>query len=352
MRTTITSLVCAAILLGCTTLLSPRAFSQSPIEVTTQIAPVNQLSISDIDFRNATTPKWLFTVTIRTLGVDTVSMALRAVVHLASGDTYEPALAFETEPFVVNGIRAVSNLDLDRSVQIKPGSYVFSRPARTRLEATALSSGQLPAGTYNFSVTVTSVHGTTVSTQFPPIIITNPSAIELLSPLDGDMNAPQFPVFQWMNDGPASRLSVFERLPGQSTLEEAASGVPHYTTTTTTTSLQYPSSGARVLEAGKTYVWFVEGLTSVTGGVSVSRKSTLRSFTVSTAGTQSFNSLLDDLARALPQYQTTFEDLKAQGFSSSGTIRLNGSTVSITDLQRLLNRLRQNPDAVSTVEIE
>jgi hypothetical protein len=351
MRTTIRSLVCVAILLSCQAIFTSNSLSQAPT-VTTQIAPVTELSLSDIDFRNATTPKWLFTVTIQTTGTDTFTMKFVANVSLASGENYSPALTFETEPFVVNGIRAISNLDLDRSVRIKHGTYEFNRPARTRLEAISLSSGQLPAGSYNFSVDVTPAHGSTISVSFPPIIVTNPSALELLSPMDGDANAPQFPIFQWLNDGPSSRLSIFEKLPGQSTLEEAASGVPQFTTVTTTTSLQYPSSGARVLEAGKTYVWYVEGLSSVTGGGTSGRRSSLRSFVVSSNGTQSFNSLLDDLARALPQYQTTFEDLKAQGFSASGTIRLNGSSVSVADLQRLLNRLRQNPDAVSSVDIE
>jgi hypothetical protein len=119
-----------------------------------------------------------------------------------------------------------------------------------------------------------------------------------------------------------------------------------------TNSLLYPSAGARILEGGKTYVWFVEGLSGAAGGTSVTRKSALRSFTVSSNGSQSLSGLLDELARALPQYQTLFNDLKSQGFTSANSILLNGKAMSVSDLQRLLMKLRQDPGVVTSAGAE
>jgi hypothetical protein len=222
------------------------------------------------------------------------------------------------------------------------------------LEEVALPTGQVPAGTYTFNVRVTSADGTVSTTGYPPIIIviSNPTTVELISPVDGDQFASQFPLFQWLYDGPSSRVSVYEKLPGQASLEEAASGIPHYATASTSNSLQYPSSGARILEPGKTYVWFVEGLSGVAGGTTAALKSSLRSFTVTSNGAQSMSSILDELARALPQYQSLFDEIKGQGFTTAATLRLNGSTIPLSDLQKLLNKLRLNPDAVTSVELE
>lgn len=334
-----------------------QAISQSPsIQVSHIIAPVNQLSVGDIDFRNATTPKWLFTVNISITGVPSslwVRMHVDAGFSLPGGEGYPNTVSFTTDSFLVNGTRAVSNLDLDRTIRLT--EYAVNSTARRRLEESALPSGQIPAGTYTFNITITPLDPDIPPVYAPPmvIVLSNPTAVELISPMDGDQFVNQFPLFQWQYDGPSSRISVFEKLPGQASLEEAASGVPQYTATTTAQSLQYPSSGTRVLEPGKTYVWFVEGLAGASGGTTVSRKSALRSFTVgSGGGAQSLSSLLDELARALPQYQALFDDLKAQGFTSAGTIRLNGATISVAELRRVLNNLRLHPDAVSSVESE
>lgn len=314
------------------------------------VAPVNQLSVNDIDFRHATTPKWLFTINIQIAGGNSLDVVMDVEAgFMLPGENYPRALVFTTDTFVVNGTRAVSNLDLDRTIRLT--SYTFSPEAKRRLEETALPSGQVPAGTYTFDVTVTAQGTAPRSTSFE-FTLSNPSTVELMSPIDGDQFATQFPLFQWQYDGPSSRISIFEKLPGQSSLEEAASGVPHYSTVTLTNSLQYPSSGARILEPGKTYVWFVEGLAGATGGTTVARKSALRSFTVVAGNMQTLSSILDELARALPQYQGLFDELKAQGFTSAGSMRLNDSAISTSDLLKIINKLRQDPGAVTSVESE
>lgn len=330
------------------------ATSQSPtITVTNVVAPVNQLTISDIDFRHSTTPKWLFTVNIQVGGVSSlaVTMDVNAGFSLPNRGDYPLALTFTTDSFRVQGTRSITNLELDRTIRLT--SYNLDNAAKRTLEETALPTGQIPAGTYTFHVVVTAVDGSAPpgGTTFT-IVLINPTTVELNSPIDGDMETPMFPLFQWQYDGPSSRISIYEMLPGQATLEEAASGVPHYSTVVTTNSLLYPSSRSRILEPGKTYVWFVEGQIGAAGGTAVTRKSSLRSFTVASNASQSLSALLDELARTLPQYQTLFDDLKSQGFTMANSILLNGSAISMSDLQKLLNKLRQNPDAVTAAGLE
>ena len=346
------SFLCA--LVSCCALFFSYAVSQTPtITVSHILAPVNQLSISDIDFRHSTTPKWLFTININVTGVQSlwVRMSVTTSFALANDGSYPNALMFTTDTFLVSGMRSISNLDLDRSIRLT--SYNLDNAAKRRLEEIALPTGQIPAGTYTFDVRVTSADG---SISSPPdeidIVLTNQTTVELISPMDGDQFATRFPLFQWLYDGPSSRISIYEKLPGQATLEEAASGVPQYSTVTSSNSFQYPSSGARLLEPSKSYVWYVEGLSGTAGGTTVSRKSALRSFTVGSDGVQSLSSILDDLSRALPQYQTMFDNLKAQGFTTAGTMQLNGVTISLEDLRQLLNKLRKDPDVVTSVELE
>jgi hypothetical protein len=355
MRTRFRFITLQIFALFCLSFCASRAVGQSPVVVSHVVASVDQLTIGDINFRNSTTPKWLFTINIQVVGGGSleVEMVVTVDFSLPDNESYPEALKIATEPFTVNGTRSVSNLDFDRTIPLKPGSqgYSLKPEAKRRLEEVALPTGRIPSGAYSFHVVVTPVGGTPQSTGFE-LVLSNPSIVQLLSPVDGDQFASRFPLFQWLYDGPSSRISIFEKLPGQASFEEAASGVPHYSATSATNSLQYPSSGTRILEPGKTYVWFVEGLVGSAGGTTVVHKSELRSFAVATVGAQSLSSILDELARILPQYQALFDDLKAQGFTNSATLRLNGSVITLSELQQVLNTFRRNPDAVTSVELE
>ena len=324
------------------------------IVVTTQAAPVNSLSVNDIDFINSTTPKWLFTINIRNLQPRSVTatMTIRLDANLSASSSYQRAVELKTNPFNINGngSRTFTNLDL-RDPVLKQ-SYVLDPLAKKKFEETALPSGSLPAGSYNFLVTVTPTIGSQATGAFS-IILSNPSTIQLVFPADGDVAVNQFPLFQWQYDGVRSRISIFEKLPGQGSLEEAASGIPLIRTEVSAKSYQYPSSGVRPLQPGNTYVWYVEGLVGVAGGPGTALKSGLRSFTVARAGIPTTTSVIDELERLLNRkYKPVFDQIRSEGLSYSGTVRLNGSPIGSADLLQLLNQLRANPDAVTAVVLE
>ena len=332
--------------------------SQNRITVTTIAAPVNALSITDLDYPNSTTPKWLFTITMTTTGQVRAFMRITLDVFLAGGTTYMTAATFTSEPFIINGTRTVTNLELGRGrgiAQSQTEGYIFRDEAKRAFQEVALPSGSMPAGSYRFTVSVypldppNSPPGTSEFT----FVLSNPSSPVLIAPTQGEVVNQEFPLFEWQYDGPKSTIAVFEMLPGQRSMEEAASGTPHMIATVTTHSLRYPVSGARPLQPGKTYVWYVAGLVGTAGGTNLEHRSALRTFSVSNTRTNSLSWLLDELESALPtSYKPLFDQIRAQNLSPSGTFRLNGSTISVNDLLNVLNDLRSNPESIGSVNVE
>ncbi len=327
--------------------------AQAQLTVNVIHASINSLTIADVDFLNTTTPKWLFTVSIGTGGGQVqVQMTMSLSVYLASGEQFNnPVVRVVTQPFLAPV--TLTNIDLTTKQVVKIQSDYFDETAKQRFKDLSLPTGALPAGTYHFDVSVVAVNqGGSGGGQFD-IVLSNPSSIELVFPVDGDPSVSPLPLFQWRYDGMASRISIFEKRPQQSSLEEAASGVPQLTADVGTTSFQYPSSGARALEPGKSYVWFVDGLSGATGGTVLPIRSELRSFTVSAAGAASLMSYLDDLERALDaKYKPIFDEIRAEALLPTGVIRLNGSPISTVELLDIIRQLRFNPDAVQGVNLD
>lgn len=338
----------------------PVAFGQSPIiadEVIT--APVQTLSVNDVDFINSTTPRWFFTIPLSTRDGSSLqaSMTIRLTAILANGENLGEVVLLETPPFTVNGIRSVTNLDLRQPEFRDGGTYVVNSAARRRLEDIALPSGLVPPGYYDFLVTVSTSAGEQAEPRFIRLVLTNPASIELLSPFDGEDDVNPYPLFQWRGDAPSWRIGVYEMLPGQSSLEEAASGIPHLSMNIELPPpvFQYPPSGFRSLEPGKRYVWFVEGISGSAGGISQGFRSELRAFTVASSSSPAIpiSTLLDELERALgPEYRPLFEQIRNEALSPSGKMRLNGSPISSGELARLLNQLRANPASIVSVVLD
>lgn len=333
-------------------LCSLQAFAQPLVTVSTQSAAVDALTAADIDFYHSTSPKWLFTIDLRTQQPSVeVTMTLRLDLALGNGDVIPEAVFLTTQPFTVAPARTFTNLDLANSPLVK--EYRIKNVVQEKYAEDLRSSQVLPAGTYTVNVEVFPVGQNIPQTSAFAFVLTNPTAIELVAPMDADLMVNRFPLFQWRFDGLRSRISVFERLPGQGSLEESASGVPHARAEVTTNSYQYPSAGVRTLEPGKSYVWFVEGLARTAGNTSASLRSEIRSFTVAGEGAPGLQTSLDELERALgPKYTSVFDQIRAEHLSPTGTLRINGTAISSVDLLRLIGQFRNDPDAVLNVTIE
>jgi hypothetical protein len=281
-------------------------------------------------------------------------MTIRLDAFLAGGEPgYEGIVTLVTRAFILGPSLTATNLDIGGGKILRDSLYEKNSLAIKRVEQIALPSGTMPAGAYNFTVTVKEVQGTATGSGTFSIILTNPTSVDLLFPIDDDPSVTSLPLFQWQFDGYRSRLSVYEKLPGQTTLEEAASGTPHVVAELSTRSYVYPAAGVRALEAGKTYVWFVEGLVATSGGTDIVLKSPLRSFTVASTGTPSLATLLDDLERSLdPKFKPVFDQIRSEGLAQSGGIRVNTAPITITEFLRVVSRLRGNPGSVLSVTLD
>jgi hypothetical protein len=326
------------------------------ISVTTLPAPVQSLTIPDLDYVYATTPKWLFTITMASPNViDSAVMVITLDVQLAEGLYFPNAGRFESKPFSIPRQRTVTNLELGRPggiPQAEVRGYIFDEGAKAKFLEIALPSGTMPAGSYRFTVVVTDRTGASGTSEFT-FVLTNPSSPVLLAPAEGETVSDEFPLFEWQYDGSRARIDVYEQLPGQRSLEETASGTSHASATVSTRSFRYPVTGARALRQGKTYVWVVTGLVGAAGGTSLTQRSALRSFTVTANKRFSQSWIIDELERSLPtSYKPIFDQIRAQNLSASGTFRLNGFPISVTDLLNVLNEIRSNPESVAGVEFE
>jgi hypothetical protein len=320
------------------------------------VIPVNTLSISDIDFSNATSPKLWVSIGMRTSDNSTVdvNMTFHLDILLAGGERLPNAMVGQTKKkFTISRQRTVTNLDIGKEKLIDT-QIDFDPAAKRRLQEIALPSGLLPAGRYEFSIEVTPVSGGPGANNAFALVLTNPSSIQPVFPFDGDQSVSRFPLFQWRYEGRA-RISIFEKLPNQSSIEEAAAGVPLLTEVTQTQSFQYPLTGTRQLLPGKTYVWYVEGLALTSGISDVVQKSDLRWFTVAPEGSteNSSSALLDELERSLPaKFKPVFDQIKAQGLLPDGPMRKNGGVISDSEFRKLLSQFRRNPETVSSVGLE
>lgn len=353
MRTSILLIAIVAI-----AVLPLRAQQPSTIDISATAAPVDMLTLQDVDFVNSTTPKWLFTIELRTRGVQGQVATVRAImrlfldVKLTNGESFPSASRYVTQQFSIVGSRSFTNLDLrDPEIQAE---YSMDETAKRRFEEVALPSGILPAGIYTFRIQVEDIRAKLTSTATFRFVLSNPSRLDLVFPMDNDRAVGQFPLFQWNFDGQRSRISVFERLSGQSSPEEAASGIPHVSSEVTGNSFLYPSAGVRPLEPGKSYVWFIEGLYGAAGGNARSLRSPIRSFSVSSTGSNAaIQSLLDELEKALgTKHKALFERIRAEALSPTGQIVLNGTPVTTSDLVKLIGQFRDNPAGVLSADIE
>jgi hypothetical protein len=348
--------------LCCAALLAAAPAAAQHIVLTTSSAALDHASIADVDFVRSTTPKWLFTIDLRVASpgnpVEDLVLEITGDLALANGRSATGITVLRTLPFTVAESLTLTNLDLARP-GIK-GEYTFYSDKLTTLgvKEIALSGSRLPAGTYTLNIVVYKYQNGVPTAEKDRgkivFVIGNPSSLELLFPSDGDKTVGLFPLFQWLYDGPLSRISVFERLPGQSSLEDATGGVPHIVQEVSGLSFQYPTAGVRALQAGRSYVWFVEGLLRSAGGTIQAVRSPLRSFTVSADGSRiPEESLLDRLERALgPAYKALFDQIRANDLTASGVLMLDNAAITTAQLDQLIALIRQNPDLIKGARVE
>jgi hypothetical protein len=364
----------AALLAVCVLSMSRDARAQNSYQFTVSSAPVGSLSIGDIDFKNGGSQSWFFSLNItgptHQPPVNDVVLSVAVNIQLSDGTNYTNAVTAVTMPFSVNGQLSVSNIDLGKGTNIKMSSFTYSSTAENNLKQQALATGKLPAGTYQFYLTLSTTDGTPISGTNPQIItfnLQNTTTLALVAPINNSTVPNPFPFFQWQYSGTNIELAVYEFTSAMHSPQEAASGVPMLDVKSgdpaypnfpnSSSTFQYPSSGAgvRPLQAGHTYVWRVTGLPSGSGGSGGAVNTDLWQFTVQSSGGSADSSGTGGLTNTLVDlYGTPSTLLAALGngtLTITGNMYVNGVLVSAADVQKILNELAQNPDEIISIVV-
>ncbi len=250
------------------------------------------------------------------------------------------------------------NISIDRSEQ-----------ALESLQSIILSTGgKLPAGSYVFTLNITDQYDNPLKSQTQTIEVSNPSTLDLISP-GGELEdnfeiATPLPTFQWESiDFMWSRIncgecgysirvaeydatkhnSVDQALKDRANLPYPDNGgyyqlpstqvaqVAGLDLYTAGTIFQYPLTGAKPLEAGKTYVWQVRKTFPTTSGAEVV-SSPIFAFKIMSQGQTSSTSGIDvseylTLLNQIPEINPEwFKDGgELYGYVPTGTVTLNNS---------------------------
>jgi hypothetical protein len=318
-------------------------------------APVQQLTIGDIDFEHFQSHRLLFTFDIRNQADSVVHahLGIRMKVKLFNGTVNDPnAIILVTKPFPIPpGGRIITNLNIGSGSDIATDQFTMSDEVKQKVEDVALATGKFPAGNYLITPALTCENSVAASCPdcSRPIEfdIENPSRVQLRSPSDGETTN-EYPFFEFYSDGSTNVLTVAEKLPDQSR-EDAILRQPPMLETTLNGQFSFLYAGGRPLEAGKTYVWRVVNKTTGTGGADIEVTSPIGFFTVSASGASGqlndvlLNQLEDLFGRRYPEI---FRQIRNGHFQSTGTFSRDGISIDEQTLLNLLNELRANPDGV------
>ena len=297
----------------------------------------------------------LFTATLRSTASSQiqVKLDLSVIITLVGETPFQIAHATIAPITLQPGeTKMITNMDLSGpNPSVPVVEYTFDHAQFDRIRDVALATGKAPAGVYEFQMTCFNLSGSQISNKaIGDIIVTNPSRVDLVLPMEGQNVTTLFPHFQWSANSDSVVLSIYEKLPNQQTPQDVVSGVPFLQEEVGGNSFDYPPSGAgvRPLESGNTYYWFVDIPPSSTRGNGI--RSDIWSFTIGgidTTGGQSFDNeaatkALQDLLNG-----TQYQNLLNQITILNGTSSYDGVSLSIQDLIGIL----QNTDKSKIINV-
>ncbi|MCH7955908.1 MAG: hypothetical protein IIC40_09225 [Candidatus Marinimicrobia bacterium] len=276
-------------------------FGQNTIMVTELVSPdaIVIFYVGDFNFTNASANPLIFKYR---LSARTYPAKMKIVFGMTAtvpslNLNNEEIFFVETDSFKIVRPVIISNREIDESTSTitdVTGEDVTFNVIETRqlegalqdkLVKSVTQSGKLPAGKYILFFKVTS-SSADVDNNFEDKIIdiTNPTTLDLVGP--GGFLSEEFeiftlfPIFQWESQGCeyAIRVSQYDPLI-HSSVEEALNDISNLPFPDDgsyfagddgegleSTTLQYPLSGAKQLEYGKTYVWSVKKTCITTAG--------------------------------------------------------------------------------------
>jgi len=309
-------------------------------------------------------------------------------------DTEATILDLYTSPFQLDNDIILDNRDLsttttqlhdvtgapiDLSVYIQDVIDVANLNA---MLSSIMTTGRLADGNYTFQFGVASgsnkgaVESASPTFETRIITVESPSAINLeypggaLSDTSSTGIFTTYPLLVWSSSGCntcASFIRVAEFNPSvHSSMDEAIQDerrlpfdqVQEWENIGIVNSYQYPLSGSLPLEYGKVYVWQVKHELTTTAG-SDELLSPIYAFRIQDVGSGSTSTSYHPIVQILQQVlsEDQFNSLFGSsavldGFSPSGTYRINGDSDDLSAAISLLNQITNGTASITNVEVQ
>jgi hypothetical protein len=324
-------------------------------------------------------------LTLQTVGAEpTAWVCVYVEMHVQlRGEADQELMHAYTNNFRVNGSRVLAARDFAKGgsseIYIRDGSgtYVENATLRKRLEDMAAKNPTAPPGKYTVIMKVfkatsenpndrgiprtTEVLGGDTKTITVQFSTADEVFVEITDPKNGSFFSNLAPTFNWTSSAPV-RVSVYEALANHRSPQDALTGGnPSLVRTSygdppdfSGTSLTYPSNAERKLEQNKAYVLQVEAKVATNRG-DVMRKSLPVVFRITD---DKVGQMLDNFLNAFSgSASATYATLRADpvnwvAWPSYGNIILDGSTLTETDLQTLINDLSNRTDLKLQLGVE
>ena len=276
-------------------------------------------------------------------------------------------------------LRDVTGAPIDLSVYIQDVIDVASLNA---MLSSIMTTGRLSDGNYTFQFGVASGSNIGIVESASPtfetriITVESPSAINLeypggaLSDTSSTGIFTTYPLLVWSSSGCntcASFVRVAEFNPSvHSSMDEAIQDerrLPfdqgqEWESIGIVNSYQYPLSGSLPLEYGKVYVWQVKHELTTTAG-SDELLSPIYAFRIQDLGSGSTSTSYHPIVQLLQQvlsedqFNSLFGSIAVlDGFSPSGTYRINGDSDDLSAAISLLNQITNGTASITNVEIQ
>ena len=276
-------------------------------------------------------------------------------------------------------LRDVTGAPIDLSVYIQDVIDVANLNA---MLSSIMTTGRLADGNYTFQFGVASgsnkgaVESASPTFETRIITVESPSAINLeypggaLSDTSSTGIFTTYPLLVWSSSGCntcASFVRVAEFNPSvHSSMEEAIQDerrlpfdqAQEWESIGIVNSYQYPLSGSLPLEYGKVYVWQVKHELTTTAG-SDELLSPIYAFRIQDVGSGSTSTSYHPIVQILQQVlsEDQFNSLFGSsavldGFSPSGTYRINGDSDDLSAAISLLNQITNGTASITNVEVQ
>ena len=247
------------------------------------------------------------------------------------------------------------------------------------MAASIMTMGRLPDGIYIFTLKISNDDNEILDIKENIINITSARTLNLIYPGGALSDTAQnlvytpYPVFQWLTD-PCAACKLFIRVAefdpeNHSSPEEAMEDVTTLPISQTygwetieesTTSFQYPSYGARELQAGKLYAWQIKkDIPTTIGDETYISPISIFKLAEFTTSSQSIQILTDPILITLKDLlgEETFNayfgmDGELANYSPNDNHQVNDKEATSKDILKILDQIKKGTIAIVSVKIE